>query len=89
MSVKVLLCPGFAPRPGRELSDTGMLKGALAGGQSSDGRHRAKQNLRSGQLIYEPALSGGLHPRSGQRYELTDEEQTEISMLQGGKGVTP
>ena len=58
-------------------------------GQSSDGRHRAQQHLRSGQLIYEPALSGGLHPGSDQRYELTDEEQPEIAMFQGGKGVTP
>ena len=58
-------------------------------GQSSDGRHRAQQNLRSSQLIYEPTLSGGLHPGADQRYELTDEEQPEIAMLQGGKSITP
>jgi hypothetical protein len=33
-------------------------------------------------------LSGGLHPGADQRYELTDEEQSEITMLQGGKGIT-
>jgi hypothetical protein len=34
-------------------------------------------------------LSGSLHPGSNERYELTDEEQPEIAMFQGGKGVTP
>ena len=58
-------------------------------GQSSDGRHRAQQHLRSGQPVNEPALSGGLHPGSNKRNQLTDEEQPEIAMFQGGKGVTP
>jgi hypothetical protein len=44
--------------------------------------------VRGGKWLYEPSLSGGLHPGSDQRYELTDEEQSEITMLQGGKGIT-
>jgi hypothetical protein len=53
-----------------------------------DAAARGSGHVRGGKWLYEPSLSGGLHPGSDQRYELTDEEQSEITMLQGGKGIT-
>src|SRR5258708_37668105 len=45
----------------------------------------AQHSHRTGQLINEPLLRRGLHPRANQRDELSNDEKLKVAVLQGAK----
>src|SRR5260370_24218302 len=50
-------------------------------GESED----SQQRRGTRQLIYQPKLRGGLHPRADERNELAPDEQLKVPMLQGAE----
>ena len=56
-------------------------------GQELEGRREAERHAAAGELQHQPALGDDLHPRAGERHELTGEEQPVVADAERAEGA--